>query len=365
LRSLEVFDGDAIRDEHISTLIQKHCPKFEAFAFYSWVNPECDEKLAKFFSGLPEHSLRSFTTFSLSGFGGTSCLALNHHSQSLKALDLQLGSDVLSKLDLLKGCTALEILNLRDTAKIVDLESTQHDVFLGMIAWLLECRNLHSLSLDGFSSGAAICVPVCLDQNIHLKQLELGNYSTKDQDDFHQALAHQTSLERLILNSEALEFRDSLDIITHSVCQLKQLRSLRLITVAANFDDKRISAISENLDHLEDLFIGGLSLSDISLESVALLKNLRSVAFSGTTIFTLEGLLDFIARLGPGNRGMVLAIDNADPERGLSESEQAYVRQTLAEQVDGRLEYTLLRGGPYTVDIERDFTYLLGRSRCF
>jgi hypothetical protein len=333
-----------LSDERISSLIREHCAKFDALAFYSWAGLECDEKLGKFFSGLPDQSLRSFTTFSLSGFGAISCLALNNHGKSLKNLDLQLGSDVLPKLDLLKGCTALETLSLRDTTKTIDLESTQHDVFLGMIAWLLECRNLHTLSLNGFSSGGALCIPLLLDQNIHLQQLEVVNYAVKDQNDFHKALTHQPTLQRLILESEMIDFRDGLDILTHSLCQLPELQTLRLITLSANISETHIAAIAEKLSLLEDLYIGGIQLGDPSLESIAHLKNLRSLAFSGITIFSLEGLVDFIAALGPGNRGMVLAIDSADPERALSESEQTYIRQTFAEQVDGRLEYTLFRG---------------------
>jgi hypothetical protein len=350
LRSLTVFDGDALHDERVSPLIRENCPRFEALAFFNWMSPECDEELAQFFSGLQDQSLRSFTIFGRASFGPSSCLALNKHGNCLKFLELQLERDVLPKLNLLKECIALETLKMTDNAR-VDLEGTQHDVFLGIIAWFLECRKLRSLSLNAFSSGAALCTPVLLDQDIHLEQLEVVSYAAKDQNEFHKALAHQATLQRLILDSDIVDTRDGLDDLTNSLCQLKQLRTLRLIGVSAMLADHHISALSENLENLEDLYVGGLGLSDRSLEDIALLRNLRSMAFSGITTFTLEGLLDFISRLDTGNRGMVLAVDNADPDRGLSESEQAYVRQTLAEQVDGRLEYTFLRGGLHIVTL--------------
>jgi hypothetical protein len=351
LRSLQVWDGRALNDKRISALIRQHCPKFDALAFYTWtengvlVDLKSDQTLAVFFSGLPEHTLTSFTIYSRTGFGPESCLALNSHGRSLKTLDLQLDENVLPHFGYLKGCTALEVLRLTDISTGIDLESTQHDVFLEMIAWLVECKNLHTVGLHNFTSGAALITPLLIDEGIHLQILDVSNYATKDQTDFHKALRHQPNLQSLILETEPIGDRDGLDLLAESLCQLKQLRLLRLIGgISAMFNYDHISSISENLELLEDLYVAGLGLGNGSLERIASLKNLKSLVLAGITNFTLEGLLDFIAKLGPGNRGLVLSIDNAEPDTALSESEQAYVKQTLAEQIDGRLEYTLFRG---------------------
>jgi hypothetical protein len=58
----------------------------------------------------------------------------------------------------------------------------------------------------------------------------------------------------------------------------------------------------------------------------------------------LDGLLDFISRLGPGNQGIRLSVDMADTDTLLSEDELTLVRENLAEKVGGTLEYMALRG---------------------
>lgn len=310
----------------------------------SRASPDCDQKLAALFSGLPEQSLTSFITYNRIDFGIQSSLAINNHGKSLKHLELQLTDDAIPHIGLLRGCTAIESLKLTDLLSTIILEREQHDVFLEVIAWLTESRKLKSLGLHGFWSGAAIATPVLLEEHIHLEHLEIENYMQKDQKTFHQALMHQPDIQRLTLESEQLESRDDIEVLLLSLCKLKQLRALKLIGVSGMFSDSHVAALSEQLELLEDFYVGGLQLTDTTLDSIIHLRNLRSMAFSGITSFTMEGLLNFIGKLGPGNQGLVLAIDMADPEFGLSDDEQAYVRGQLLEQVDGRLEYTLLRG---------------------
>lgn len=183
-----------------------------------------------------------------------------------------------------------------------------------------------------------------LSDRIRLEELEINGYPESDQDSFHRALLNQTGLQRLMLDSEEVQSRDSLDIFVHSIEQLKQIRSLKLGWIANRFSDRHINAIAEQLENLEDIYIGGLGLRDISLESMAYLKKLQSVTFCGVTNFTMNGFLELIGRLGPGNKGLVIAVDNANPDDGLSEEEQTFVRNALIEAVDGRFEYIFLRG---------------------
>ena len=60
--------------------------------------------------------------------------------------------------------------------------------------------------------------------------------------------------------------------------------------------------------------------------------------------FTVNGLLDYISRLGAGNWGLAVAVMMADPETPLTEESQTLVRKALAAKVEGRFDYTLARG---------------------
>jgi hypothetical protein len=314
------------------------------------VDPDCDEKLASLFSALLNNTLKSFTTFSRTQFGLETCRTLNNHGASLKVLELQLENEVIPQLGVLKACIALESIKLTDDGKIIDLKSN-HEAISGITTWLLSCHKLHTLTLHGFSSGAVLATPVLLSDKIQLEELEIDNYPESDQDSFHRALLNQTGLQRLLLDGEEIKTRDGLDTFVHSLCQLKQMRSLKLVWVSANFSDRHINAIIEQLENLEHLYVGGLGLRDVSLESVGYLKRLQSVTFSGLTSFTLNGFLELIGRLGPGNNGLVLTVDNANPDDGLSEEEQAYVRNALVDAVDGRFEYIFLRGKYFRTNI--------------
>ncbi|KAE9966927.1 hypothetical protein EG328_008521 [Venturia inaequalis] len=224
----------------------------------------------------------------------------------------------------------------------IDLKTNQV-ALAGIVSWLLSCHNLHTLTLHNFTSGAVLATPVLLSDKIRLEELEIDNYPESDQDTFHRALLNQTSLQRLLLDGEEVQTFDSLAVFVHSIEQLKQLRSLKLVWVSNKFNDQHINTIAEQLTNLEHLYIGGLGLRDVSLESMANLKNLQSVSFSGLTNFTMDGFLELIGRLGPGNKGLVLTVDNANPDDGLSEEEQTFVRNALVEAVDGRFEYIFLR----------------------
>ncbi|QDS75671.1 hypothetical protein FKW77_007479 [Venturia effusa] len=342
LRFLKVFDGNVLDDCRIPSIIGNNCPKFESLSIFMWIGPKCDQNLAAILSAIPNDTLRSFATFSRTQFGSETCLALNNHGASLKVLELQLENAVVPQLGVLKDCTALESIKLTDAGGGIDLK-TNNDAIAGIVSWLLSCHKLHTLTLHNFTSGAVLATPVLLSDRIRLEDLEIDSYTESDQDSFHRALLNQTSLQCLLLDGEEVQTRDSLDIFVHSIEQLKQLRSLKMVSVSNSFNDQHICGIAEQLENLEHLYIGGLGLQDVSLESMANLKNLQSVSFSGLTSFTMDGFLELIGRLGPGNKGLVLTVDNANPDDGLSEEEQTFVRNALIEAVDGRFEYIYMR----------------------
>jgi len=169
----------------------------------------------------------------------------------------------------------------------------------------------------------------------------------KDSRNFHQALIHQKeTLNFLSLSGETDGmFRDDVDIVIDSLKQLTELRVLRLLLQEV-FHEEHLIAIISNLPSLEELYISALELLDRLLEFVGKLRNLRSVTLAGISKFTLDGLLEFVALLGPGNQGIRVMIDMADPDTLLPDDQVALVRETLAEKVGGTLEYTPWRGMP-------------------
>ena len=109
--------------------------------------------------------------------------------------------------------------------------------------------------------------------------------------------------------------------------------------------DPEIGALADNLPNLQELYISGYGVTDAVLDKMSALRHLHTVNFFAVTAFTVGGLLDFVAKLElPGNDGLALVIDNADPDSALSDEEQNLVREALLTKVGGRLEYQLLRG---------------------
>ena len=75
-----------------------------------------------------------------------------------------------------------------------------------------------------------------------------------------------------------------------------------------------------------------------------MLRMLKVLTFSGITTFTSAGIMDFIEQLGPDNAGLILSVENADPDSGLLQEEQDLLNDLIQTKVDGRFEYQLLRG---------------------
>jgi hypothetical protein len=304
-----------------------------------------DHKFSEFLSSMRANSLKSLQTFCDIGADAETFLALNHHGGSLEDLRMCVSNDSILHLSMLQGCTALRHLRIEDVHGVVDLEATQNDVFLETIAWLRKCKNLRSLSFLKFQSGVAIVTPVLLEHDMRIEHLEIDSYVLKDHRTFHQALAHQQSnLVELSLSGDTDGmFRDDLDILVDSLKQLKAMRRLSLLLPEV-LRDEHVIAIIQSLTQLEMIYVSGLELNDIILPSIGELRNLRDVTLSGISKFSVDGLLDFISQLGPGNQGIRVTIDMADPDTLLSDSNQAVVRDHLMQQAGGTLEYLPSQG---------------------
>lgn len=251
----------------------------------------------------------------------------------------------LPHLSLLSGCTALEEVRIEDVHGRTVLEDTQNDVFLETINWLKSCERLHRLSFVGLLSAATLVTPLLIEHKIRLRSLELDSYVLKDSRQFHQALIHQKdSLTYLSLSGDTDRmFRDDVDALVDSLKQLQQLEVLRLI-LQEMFREEHLVSIVSNLVRLEELYVSGLLLTDGLLEPVGKLSNLRSVVLAGISRFTFDGLNQFINQLGPGNQGIRIMIDMAEPETLIDEGEVNILRDYLKDKVSGTLEYTPWRG---------------------
>ena len=304
-----------------------------------------DHKFAEFLGSMRANSLKSLQTFHDIGADAETFLALNHHGASLEDLRLYTSNDSLAHLSMLQGCTALRQLRIEDTHGIVDLEATQNDVFLETVAWLRKCKELRSISLSNLHSGAALITPVLLQHDMQVEHLDIDSYVLKDHKTFHQALVHQQSnLVELSLSGDTDGmFRDDLDILVDSLKQLKAMRRLSLLLPEV-LRDEHVVAMVQGLTQLETIYVSGLELNDIVLPSIGGLPNLRDVTLSGISKFSVTGLFDFISQLGPGNQGIRVTIDMADPDTLLSEESQTVLKDHLMQQVGGTMDYIAWRG---------------------
>ncbi|KAK5121378.1 hypothetical protein LTR16_004325, partial [Cryomyces antarcticus] len=268
LRSLTLWEGKALADERVRSLLQTHCIHLEAISIYQWQGDTSDHELASFINGLKPQTLKSFEIISTNDIGMESCLALNTHGESLRELMMFLNNDALPALGLLRGCTAIEVLQLVDMHGTTDLEKTQNELFLELIAWLCECKSLRTLALTNFMSAPAIATPVLVEDGIHLRSLTIGarettTYLAKDNRDFHQALVHQRDLRALLLKGDSSDMTgDDVNVLLDCLCQLTHLRDLKLRGVSDYFSNAHIIALAQHLRELEELYIGGYGVND-------------------------------------------------------------------------------------------------------
>lgn len=350
LRRLDLFDAKALGDETVRNLLHVHCPKLDNLRIYQYVSDDADQQLAMFINGMQENSLLRFENISNCRMGTETCLALNAHGKSLKALKLHTENDGLLACRYLQGCTGLETIAIEDAGPTQDLKATQNDVYLEMVEWLKSCTALRDISLSNIQSAPDLLTPVLLNSDIALTKLQINAkegsmYIVKDHHDFHESLGQKSSLREVLLRADPEAMgRDDLEVLMNTFCALTNLRTLNLTRISDYFNDEHIKLLARNLPELEDLYVGGFGITDAVLVDLASLRNIKSLTFSGLTSLTADGLLDFVGLLGEGNRGILLAIDNADMDSAISPEGQDLVRETLAEAVEGRFQYQLLRG---------------------
>lgn len=305
-----------------------------------------DSHLAKFFNGLRPQTLQYFHIISYSSIETQSFLALNCHSRSLTELKLSnLTDSAIKALPMLKGCTALKVLELEDLQGSIELKTSHNDISLEVTAWLCECKCLESVELKKFVDGPAILTSLLVENNIHLKKLSLDGYAMRENQAFHSALVHQKKLQSLWLRGDGDDVtRDDIDVLVDSLCQLTDLRDLELKDVSDYFRDNDLCKLAKNLPELEEFWTSGWNVTDAIWEDFSRLHNLRSLMIYAMSSFTADGILGFISELGPGNKGLYLSIMNADVDFNLSEEVQGVIRDTMITNLDGRFDFTCFRG---------------------
>lgn len=345
LRALTLWDG-GILDENAANSIANNCFDFDDLTFKN-LREDKDPSLASFTSALRSNTLRSFTAVSADGVGPETLLALNHHSTSLKILKLDgLKPSGVRHLNLLQGCTSLEVLDLTAdrTAAFIDLEATENDIFLEVVEWLRKCERLRELFVGSLVSSPSILTHVCLCNIIRLQKLVVAGYPMIGNQDFHRSLSHQTSLEHLELKADPEGgTRDDIDILIASISKLPNLRHLNLLSTSEHFRTPDIQTLALYLKNLEEFWFIGYDVDDAIWPYLSRMQQLRVLNILAVSQFTLDGILAFISTLGEGNNGLSLAVMNQNPTHALSEHEQTTIREAIEAEVNGNFEFVLFR----------------------
>ena len=344
LKVMNLWDAAALRED-TATVIANNCPLFDELQFYDSSKEDNDPDLAAFLSALKKDSLRSFAAIRATTVGPETLLSLNHHKNSLKRLMLDgLRSNAIKTLSLPQECDAIEYLEIQDFDGLVNLEATENDVFLEVIAWLGRCEGLRELLLRNLASGPAILTQICLKNNIRLRKLQVVGYPLLGNQDFHKALSHQTSLESLELSADPEGgFRDDIDTLISSISQLTKLKYLNLRDTSDYFRTTEILALSSVLLELEEFSFGGYDVTDDLCHGIANLHQLRVLTISAMTTFSFDGILAYISILKDSNHGLSISAMSQRSENPLSDYEESVIRQSIADKVGGKFDFTLFR----------------------
>ncbi|KAK9602829.1 hypothetical protein V6Z90_000935 [Aspergillus fumigatus] len=304
LQNLTIWSGVSLTD-HAGDKIRTHCPEFRQITIYRWIdeqgrNSETDAE--EFLHGLQPHSLEYFEILSSCQLGPRSIRAVGTQLRSLKELKLtSLGIEAIAELPSLTAPPVLEVLVLTDSIPAPRNEDF-HSTVSRVADWIGTCKALQHLEL-------------------------------------RRALGSQDSLLRLSLRGEGSEIPEDNELLVQAICQLHNLHELELKDISDYFTPDHLMSLTPHLPHLEKLWIGGDLFNDDVWNAFLCLPKLRSLAIHALSEFTAQGILDFIAQLGPGNTGMSLMILNSITS--LTEEAQSLIRDILKHNLDGTFDFGL------------------------
>ena len=300
-----------------------------------------------FLSELRPQTLEYFEVLSYSRLGPRSIRAMGLHINSLTELKLtSLGMDSIAELPSLKAPPALKVLVLTDSSPW-SLDDEYYATITRVAEWIRSCKSLQRLELRKFVDDPVLLSQALVEDGPRLTTLSVVDYSSDRARAFHDALASQESLQNLYLSGEDIELPEDNEILVQAITQLKNLRELELEEVSDGFTPDHIMALTPFLPHLEKLWIGGDHFDDSIWNAFLCLPKLQSLVIRALSEFTVQGILDFIAQLGPGNRGMKLSILNSTTEATLTEEQQKLIHDTLENSLDGSFDFGLAHGECY------------------
>ncbi|MCJ1423075.1 hypothetical protein MMC29_000956 [Sticta canariensis] len=307
------------------TLIRLHCPSFKGLDICA-----CDHipdlNFAAFLGDLSSQSLQPLNESFNSGIGPE---RFQLHG---------LLRDVTVRLSLLKGCTNLVSLSLAE-----GLPETLNNIrlrvcFRDIVAWLEECKNLQTFACNHIPALVELVVS---NKSNHLPSLEYRGSEELQTRDSHKrlygALANQKSLRCLWLNGQGFgqygPFELNPDHLVDSLSKLVNLKDLRMEKVS-KFVDKHAVQLATSLPKLEVWFIRGCRLTNGIWHEVASLGSLRLLEINGEK-FSTRGILGFIEKLGPGNRGLSLIMRHKYADDELRGFDEEKIERMIAEKVGG------------------------------
>lgn len=235
--------------------------------------------------------------------------ALADHSSSLRVLKLHgLKTESLAALPHLKEATHLEVVLLKNE---MGRHNERPELFTALeeiAQWLRSCKGLQDLVLQNIESGPKIATAVLRDQTTKLQHLEVSEYDTSPNREFEEVLKNHLSLQSLSLCGDSRGFiHDHDEALVESLCNLRNLRKLRLVDISNYFTDNHICMIAKALPLLEEFWVSGYDITDGVWDDLAKLKNLRLLSFQAMSRFTSEGIMGFVRSLDDKS-GMQLEI---------------------------------------------------------
>lgn len=270
----------------------------------------------------------------------------NSHRKSLSELSLYGKSlSPAHNLSILKGCTNLVSLSLT----MIQLtyarsDPLYKDAFLEVVAWLKECKKLRILDCTDIFDGDALLTRVLSESDFNLISLKYIGSRSQETHKFHQALATQTSLQKLLLTGDMGEDPVDSDNLVESLSELVNLRVLCLRKICKSFHDQHVAQLARSLPKLEFLSMSGIGFTDAIWEAFSSLRSLQKLNLDALPKVTFHGILAFIEKLGPSNKGLVLAMYREDGESNLLLWETQVINETIANKVGGKFECEILEG---------------------
>lgn len=354
LRQLELMSGDVLDDASVRATLHKHCPNLQEIRIFSYNHKEADGNIADFLNGFSAGNLVRFETISRCGIKEETCAALSRHGTNLKMVKLTLDEDGFKALPKLKDCVNIQTLAFEGTNLPLSLKTLLGDEFPIAVGWLKDCKDLRRLVFDNIPFTPELLTPMLETHDDVLQELtieaeERNLLELSANLNLASALAKQKRLEVLYIEANGDEATEAQRVkFLEDICQVGVLRHLELRRLCDSMLDdgsETMMTIFRNNPQLETLYHGGTILDDSCLKTIALLgTNLKSLSFAGMSALSFGALNDFIAELGPGNRGFALNIYSADLETSLTAEQQLKLRGILAQRHEGSFTYTTTRG---------------------